>query len=165
LGRLSLFSARLRKSDGRRSTRLRQRASISQSIHQGYNIQGLANWVQGNYPYALEYFHKSLIILEELGDKKGIAGSLHNIGNIYHKQGDHPRALEYYEKARVVNQEKGNKNWLVLNLQGAGEIYIGQGNYARALEHFEKSPAIHKEIGNKNGMRASLNNIGILYQD
>jgi adenylate cyclase len=53
------------------------------SSTKGYNIQGLANWIQGDYPYALEYFHKNLVILEELGDKKGIAGELSNICIIY----------------------------------------------------------------------------------
>ena len=52
----------------------------------GYNLQGIANAVQGNHPRALEYYEKCLAINEEFGDKNGIADNLGNIGNIYYLQ-------------------------------------------------------------------------------
>jgi adenylate cyclase len=129
----------------------------------GYRLQGAASEVMGNFTLALQFLEKSLAIEYKINNKKGIAGSLHNIGNIYHRQGDYPVALEYYQKARVVNQEQGNKKWLLFNLQGIGQIYIDQGNYPRALEHFQECIEIQEELGNKQGLKSNLNNMGIIY--
>ena len=59
------------------------------------NNIGLIYKNQGDIPKALEYFHKSLKIREEIKDKLGIAYSLNNIGIIYNNQGDHLKALDY----------------------------------------------------------------------
>tara|TARA_B100000809_G_C15119072_1_gene523566 strand:- start:702 stop:1082 length:381 start_codon:yes stop_codon:yes gene_type:complete len=47
-----------------------------------------------NLDTALEYYNRSLIIREEIGDKRGITNSLSNIGSIAFKTGD----LELAEK-------------------------------------------------------------------
>ncbi|MCF8371194.1 MAG: tetratricopeptide repeat protein [Bacteroidales bacterium] len=130
----------------------------------GYSLQGIANHVQGNYPHALEYYEKSLTIYDEIGDKKGIAGRLGNIGLVYGDQSNYPRALEYYEKSVAIDEELGNKQGIAANLNNIGGIYHSQGNYPRALENFEKSLAIQVELGDKNGNAGCLNNIGLIYQ-
>lgn len=131
----------------------------------GYSLQGIANHVQGNYPRALEYYEKSLTIYDEIGDKKGIAGRLGNIGLIYGDQSNYPRALEYYEKSVAIDEELGNKQGIAANLNNIGGIYHSQGNYPRALENFKKSLAILEELGDKNGNAGCLNNIGLIYQN
>ena len=113
----------------------------------GYNLQGIANYVQGNYPQALEYFQKSLAIKEELGDKMGIAKNLNNIGLIYMNQGNTPRALEYLQKSQAIKEELGDKKGIAGGLVNIGIIYYSQGNYPRALEDYQKSLTIFEELG------------------
>ncbi|MCB9343408.1 MAG: tetratricopeptide repeat protein [Lewinellaceae bacterium] len=129
----------------------------------GYNLQGIANYVQGNYPQALEYFQKSLAIKEELGDKMGIAKNLNNIGLIYMNQGNTPRALEYLQKSQAIKEELGDKKGIAVILNNIGLIYHDQGNYPRALEYYQKSQAIKEELGDKKGIAGGLVNIGIIY--
>ena len=129
----------------------------------GYNLQGIANYVQGNYPQALEYFQKSLAIKEELGDKMGIAKNLNNIGLIYMNQGNTPRALEYFQKSQAIKEELGDKKGIAVILNNIGLIYHDQGNYPRALEYYQKSQAIKEELGDKKGIAGGLVNIGIIY--
>ena len=51
-------------------------------IAKALNTQGVSFYMQGNYTKAIDYYTKSLKIREEIGDKKGIASSLNNIGGI-----------------------------------------------------------------------------------
>jgi len=88
---------------------------------------------QGDIPKALEYFHKSLKIREDIGDKKGIAISLNNIGNIYKNQGDIPKALEYFHKSLIISEEIGNKQGIALSLNNIGRIYNNKGEIPKAL--------------------------------
>ena len=129
----------------------------------GYNLQGIANYVQGNYPQALEYFQKSLAIQKELGDKKGIAKTLNNIGLIYMNQGNTPRALEYFQKSQAIKEELGDKKGIGAILNNIGLIYHDQGDYPRALEYYQKSLAIKEELGDKKSISGGLVNIGIIY--
>ncbi|MCB9244786.1 MAG: tetratricopeptide repeat protein [Flavobacteriales bacterium] len=129
----------------------------------GYNLQGIANYVQGNYSLALEYFQKSLSIQEAVGDKKGIAKNLNNIGLIYVNQGNPPRALESFQKSLAIKEELGDKKGIAAILNNIGLIYHDQGNYPRALEYYQKSLAIKEELGDKKGIAGGLINIGIIY--
>ena len=78
---------------------------------------------QGDIPLALEYYHKSLKIKEDIGNKKGIATSLNNIGYIYKSQGDIPFAMEYYHKSLKIEEELGNKSGIAISLNNIGYIY------------------------------------------
>jgi adenylate cyclase len=70
-----------------------------------YKLQGVSFYVQGNYPKALDFFKQSLKIGEEIGDKKGIAASLSNIGSIYQYQSDFTQALDYYQRGLKIAEE------------------------------------------------------------
>ena len=87
---------------------------------------------QGDIPKALEYYHKSLKIREEIGDKKGIANSLNNIGYIYDVQGDIPKGLEYYHKSLKIREEIGDKKGIAMSLNNIGYIYNSQGDIPKA---------------------------------
>jgi tetratricopeptide (TPR) repeat protein len=52
----------------------------------------------GDYHRAWKYYQESLRIRKELGDKKGEAWVLHNLGRVY-------RSLENYEEAKKHNEE------------------------------------------------------------
>ncbi|MBK9285203.1 MAG: tetratricopeptide repeat protein [Sphingobacteriaceae bacterium] len=120
---------------------------------------------QGDIPKALEYYHKSLKIYEEIGDKEGIALSLNNIGGIYSNQGDIPKALEYYHKSLKIREEIGDKLGIATSLNNIGFIYQAQGDISKALEYYRKSLKIYEEIRDKQGIALSLNNIGGTYSN
>ncbi|MBI4648694.1 MAG: tetratricopeptide repeat protein, partial [Bacteroidia bacterium] len=116
---------------------------------------------QGDIPRALEFFSKSLNIREEIGDKKGMAGSYNNIGAIYDNQGDIPRALEFYSKSLKIQEEIADKKGMAGSYNNIGAIYGVQASEAKsrhdmvgsdslinkALEFFSKSLKIYEEIG------------------
>ncbi|NQZ67692.1 MAG: tetratricopeptide repeat protein, partial [Lentisphaeria bacterium] len=104
-----------------------------------------------------------LTIREEIGDKKGMAGSYNNIGLIYQDQGDYAKAINYYTKSLTIEEETGNKQGVAASLNIIGVIYKEQGDYANAMDYYTKSLKIKEEIGNKKGMANSYNSIGGIY--
>jgi tetratricopeptide (TPR) repeat protein len=120
---------------------------------------------QGDIPKGLEYYHKSLKIQEEIGDKEGIAYSLNNIGMIYNSQGDIPKALEYFHKSLKIQEKIGNKKGIAYSLSNIGMNYSYKGDIPKALEYYHKSLKIREEIDDKIGIAYSLNNIGSIYNE
>ncbi len=145
------------------------RTSIERKVYQKYlaaglnNIGYLANQ-QGDIPKALEYIDRGLKIMEEIGDKTGIAISLNNVGYIYSTQKDIGKALECYEKSLKLREEIGDKNGIGESWNNIGVLYKKDiGNTAKALECYQKSLKIHEEVDDKNGIAYALSNIGQIY--
>ncbi|MBL4658049.1 MAG: tetratricopeptide repeat protein [Flavobacteriales bacterium] len=119
---------------------------------------------QGNIPQALENFHNSLKIRDEIGDKTRIAISLNNIGFIYRDQDDIEKALEYFQKSLDIKEDLGNKKGMAVSYNNIGLIHHELGDSAKTILYFQKSLKIREELGNKAGIAESLNNIGCIYK-
>lgn len=131
----------------------------------GYNLQGIASQNRGDFPQALEYYQKSLSLNEGIGNKKGIAGCLNNIGLIYRERGNNTRALEYYQRSMAIFEAIGEKNGLANSLNNIGNIYGDQRNFTRALEYMRKSLAVREELQDKRKIANSLTNFGVIYAE
>ncbi|MCD6019690.1 MAG: protein serine/threonine phosphatase [Bacteroidetes bacterium] len=118
----------------------------------------------GDITLALDYFHQSLRIQEEVGDKSGQSYSLNNIGYIYNSQKQTGRALAYYQKSFALQKEIGDKHGQAQSLSNIGNIYENKGNLKKALFYYFKGLAIRREINSdKHGVGYSLQNIGNIY--
>lgn len=126
----------------------------------GLNLQGLAFWVKSDFPKALDLQAQSVKIKEQLGDKRGMAGSLINMGNIYNTQGYYPKALQYYQRGIKICEEIGEERFKANALNNIGLIYKKQGEYVQALEYFTQSLQIWEQLDNKKGMAMLLINLG-----
>ncbi|MHA1911316.1 MAG: tetratricopeptide repeat protein, partial [Candidatus Kariarchaeaceae archaeon] len=118
---------------------------------------------KGEMEKSQEYYEKSLVINEELGNKRLISLSLNNIGNIYHWRGELDHAMEYYEKSLVLREETGNNHSIGSSLNNIGLVYQKKGEMDRALENYEKCLAICEEMEYKQLIAHPLTNIGQVY--
>jgi len=130
----------------------------------GYHTQGVSCHVRGDYPKALDYYTQSLRIQEQIGDQKGIAACLNNIGLIYVNHGDYPKALDYYIQGLKIEKQIGDQKGVAQSLNNIGIIYNNQGDYPKALDYYTQSLKIKEQIGDQKGVAASFNNIGLIYQ-
>ena len=130
-----------------------------------YNLMGVANYLRSDYPKALDYFQRSLKIKEDIGDKKGSASIINNIGNIYRLQGDYSKALDYYQRSLKIKEEFGDKKGISITIGNIGLIYQDQGDYPKALEYYQRSLKIEEENEDKTFSASSINSIGSIYQD
>ncbi|MCW3077039.1 MAG: protein serine/threonine phosphatase [Bacteroidetes bacterium] len=127
------------------------------------NNKGYLNNNLGAVTQALECFHQSLKIQEEIGDKAGQSYSLNNIGYIYNSQKEYLSALNYYQKSFEIQKEIGDKFGQAISLSNIGNIYDKTGSYKKALFYYFKGLNIRRSIKDKSGIGYSLQNIGGIY--
>ena len=118
---------------------------------------------KSDHPHALEHYLAALKLNEKLGDKKGIAGCLNNIGTIYDDQNDDKKALDYYAQAMKINEEMGNMPWLANNLSNTGIIYTEMQEYAKAESYISRAAKIKEDLGDFHGQAINLSQLGHIY--
>ncbi|OCQ95114.1 hypothetical protein BCR12_06885 [Limnothrix sp. P13C2] len=103
------------------------------------------------------------MIAREIGDRRGEANSLGNLGNAYYSLGQFQRAIDFHEQHRAIAREIGDRKGEANALGNLGNDYDSLGQYQRAIEYHEQSLAIDREIGDRQGEAASLGNLGNAY--
>jgi len=129
------------------------------------NILGAICREQGNYPSALDYYLRSLKIIEETGNQRALATSLNNIGIVYNYQGDLKKALDYFSRALTIREKIDDKRGISMSLITIGVVYKRQSDYQKALDCYFRALKISEETEDKYGIANALNNIGNIYHD
>ena len=109
------------------------------------------------------YFTQGLKIREAIGDKKGLASSINNMGAIYTDQGESEKALNCYKRSLKIREEIGDKNGMAASFNNIGAIYAEKKENTLAIEYYTRSLKIREEIGDKVGIGTAYNNIGSIY--
>ncbi len=125
---------------------------------------GLIYKNHGNIEKALETYHISLKMKEEMGDSNGIASNLNNIAVIYKFQKEPGKALQYYRKANLYFEAIQNKRGAAYTANNIGMIYSELGYPDSTLKYYTKSLSQKKEINDQFGIAMSLNNLGEYYK-
>lgn len=132
-------------------------------ISDALNNIGYVYKTKGDIDLALKYYHESLKIHQEIGDKPGTATSLNNIGFVYRSQGNVYLALEYYQKALSIQEELNDHEGMASLFNNIGIIYYDQLDYDNALKYYQRSLKNDYEVDYKRGIANTLNNIGLVY--
>ena len=127
---------------------------------------------------ALEYYKKSLIIREELKNKKEIAMSLNNIGAIYDAIGDPEcnlskesckklglqKAMEYYQRSLKLREEANDKIGVGISLNNIGGVYLKLGERENAKTYIHKALSIYQKMGYPENIGNSSNLLAEIYE-
>jgi serine phosphatase RsbU (regulator of sigma subunit) len=145
------------------STDLKIKEKATRHYGDYLNNKGYLSNNLGDIPEALDYFHQSLKIQEQIGDKSGQSYSLNNIGYIYSSQKQFLKALEYYIKSYNIQKEIKDLNGQAQSLSNIGNVYDRSKSLKKALYYYFKGLNIRKTIRDKQGIGYSLQNIGTVY--
>ncbi len=115
---------------------------------------------KGDYGNALQYYEKSLNVMEEINEQHGIAAALNNIGNIYNNKGELERAVKFHERSLEILKKIGSKHGIATALNNIGLVQYIKGELDLAVKFHERSLEIKEKIGDNYGIAMSLNNIG-----
>ena len=121
---------------------------------------GLIEQDQGHYHEAEKLYNKSLKIVEQLGDKSGIAGTIGQIGILFYLQGEFKKAIKNYSKSLKLFKQIGNKYGIAKSLFQLGIIKQIKGNYREAEKIYQHSLKIAEELGDKSDMAKTLHQLG-----
>ncbi len=82
-------------------------------------------------------YNASLAIFEEIGDKRGVAATLINIGNVELKENKPEKAKEYANRAFAISTADGGRDILKDSYSLLSQIEENTGNYKLAFYHFK----------------------------
>jgi tetratricopeptide (TPR) repeat protein len=113
-------------------------------------------------PSAQALSDKSLAIMREQGDRRGIAASLHNLATVARRKGDYPTATMLYEEGLMIYRELGDQHGRAVSLSNLGAVALDLGDHPTANARHEECLAIMRNLGDASGIATSLGNLGLL---
>lgn len=157
----------------------------------GFIYRSLADYPDAQNPKAQETaldearrtYLRAAEIFSQLGDRKGEATALNNLGGIYFNQGKYSEALKVYERALIATRITNNLPEQATTLSNIAFIYRTQADaarakqsapegtpnagpkeyeqqYMKALDFYQQALAIIRRVGDRESEGATLNNIG-----
>ena len=129
-----------------------------------HNRLGELEWKRGNYSKALMNYQLTLEISKKANDKRGIASSFLNLGNVFSTLENYEKALEYLEKGAPYAAGLEDKTFLSNLYLTKGTIFLRLEKYRASLTEFEKSWEIKQVIGDESGMLFIATNIANIYR-
>ncbi|WP_299456503.1 tetratricopeptide repeat protein [uncultured Microscilla sp.] len=149
---------------GKKSLKIRQQIDDKEGVAIIYRgILGTVYEKQGNYPKALEYFHKSLKVSEAMKSKKLIGFCYHRIAALHITMKRFSQAISFLKKSLVISRQTGdssNKASVYIHL---GNAYVGLKHYQKGIGCYEKSKKILLKIDEAVGLIESYLSIGKAY--
>jgi tetratricopeptide (TPR) repeat protein len=117
---------------------------------------------QGDYARATALFEESLAIMRELGDARGIALSLTNLGGVACDQGEYTRAVALLEESLALARPSGDRYGIAVMLHELGNLAADQGEYERAEALLEESLALFSALGERPGVADTIESQGVV---
>jgi predicted ATPase/class 3 adenylate cyclase len=126
---------------------------------------GTLAYVRSEYERAVALLQDSLGLWRELGNRAGVATSLHNLSRVRFYQGDHERAVRLCEESLALHRELGDKRGVALSLNTLGVIARNRGNPTAARALLEESLGLFRVLGDPWGIGQLLNNLARVARD
>ena len=101
-----------------------------------------------------------MAIAQAIGDRKGEANSVNNLGVAYRNLGDYRKAIDFQQQSLTIAREIGYRQGEGTSLGNLAIAYENLGDYQKAIDFHQKSLAIYRAIGYRQGQGNSLNNLG-----
>ncbi|MCL2924348.1 MAG: tetratricopeptide repeat protein [Trichodesmium sp. MAG_R04] len=121
---------------------------------------GMEQFRRGIFDEALESYEQVLSIRKELEDKKGIAQTLNNIGDVYINQRKYSQAIEVLQQSLTIHRQINNSSGVAKTLNFIGFIYQKQGQFLQALNLHQEAKQISQNVSDRSNEGESLHNIG-----
>jgi len=119
---------------------------------------GTVYWHTGEYDQALTHYQLAMDAYGRLGNRRGEAVTLSNIGNIHFKLGRLQLAFDHYLRGLHMEGPEG------ISLGNIGMLCMRMGRYAEAVEYQTQALALHREAGDSRHEANTLDNLGEVYQ-
>ena len=102
----------------------------------------------------------ALEIYEELGDLKGQAIVLNNLGKVEYFAGRWTEAVDLYERSRLMHERIGDPVGAGLGIFNIGEILADQGRLDEAEPFLRRALRLSKAAGERDGVAYALSQLG-----
>jgi tetratricopeptide (TPR) repeat protein len=125
-----------------------------------FNIHGIFAFNLGDYAAARSSYEQSLSQMREIGDTKGMASVLGNLGNIAFVACDYETARARFQESYNIHVRNGDRWGQSVTLGNLGTLASSLGDHAAGRRYFEQCLEMQRELGAKNGIAMMLANLG-----
>jgi predicted ATPase/serine/threonine protein kinase len=128
----------------------------AEALHEAANLAERL----GALTEARSFYERSLSLRRALGDGRGAALTLHNLGVNATDRGDYDSAITLHEESAAHFREIGDESGLALALNGIAVAERYCGRFDTAYERSLESLAICRSLGAERGVGVLLFNLG-----
>jgi tetratricopeptide (TPR) repeat protein len=125
---------------------------------------GMAAQDQGQLDEAQDWYHQSLAIDEELGNRPSLASTYHELGWTAQARGRLDEAQDWYRQSLAITEELGNRPGMAATYHQLGWTAQDRGRLDEAEDWYRKALAIKEELGNRPGMATTYHQLGVTAQ-
>ncbi|AKJ39643.1 tetratricopeptide repeat protein [Methanosarcina barkeri] len=116
----------------------------------------------GDLTTALKICNKIKNKYEEMGNNKGVAVILHEVGIIHQEQGNYKEAVNKYNQSLKIAEELGDKRGTAQALHQLGNVHLLQGNYGEAVKKYKQALKIFEDMEDKSEIATTLHQLGVI---
>lgn len=145
----------------KKSLLLREKQHKTDTLHQIGMIY--ADW--GQYSTALEYFRKSLSLIDEKENPIAAAGVFHEMGLVHYEMGELETAQSLFYKNLNLSKQIGAPTTMSSSLNVLGHIAYDYGDLETAETYYRQSLKIDQNLGYLEGVSKSLHDLAKIAQD
>ncbi len=120
---------------------------------------------QGELKAAREIHEEALAASRDMGDARGTAWRMIELGGLRSRQGDFAEAHELLEKSNAIFRELGSTNGIAHSLLGMGGCAHGSGDLDRARTFLEEALLMFEDSKNKRMSAGTLTSLGSVCLD
>lgn len=136
---------------------------IAQPLVDALISQGHEQRRRGQYTLALISYRAARGLAERLGDRRGLALALSNIGASHSLQSDYAQGLPFLEQGLKLAEELNDKTISGFTLNVIGGVHRLLGNMELALDFLQRSLKLSEEQGNQAATANALYTLGTVY--
>ncbi|MEG4916436.1 CHAT domain-containing protein [Microcoleus sp. B7-D4] len=114
---------------------------------------------------AIAKFEQALKLFGAVGDRRGEAATLTNLGTVYAGLGEKQKALEYYSQSLPLFRAVGDRRGEAVTLTSIGSVYSDLGEKQKALEYYSQSLPLIRALGDRAKEATTLSNIARVYSE
>jgi tetratricopeptide (TPR) repeat protein len=114
------------------------------------------------YDAALHHYEQSLAIRRSLGDERGTAATLNNLGLVHRHQANYDKARPLFYDALELFRKLGQERAVATCLSNLASVHSAHGDYAAADQSAREAIQIFRSIGDQLGVAASLTELANL---
>ncbi|MBK9192406.1 MAG: tetratricopeptide repeat protein [Crocinitomicaceae bacterium] len=136
---------------------------LKKALAETINNEGFYYRNVGNIPLALELYHKSLKLLEELHDSVSMSYLYNNLGAIYQFQESYEMSLKYHQKSLDIKIAMKDSALMSYTFNNIGVVYQRMDSTNISMEYFRKGLDLFLKNNDIRGASRAYYNLGFGY--
>ncbi len=128
------------------------------------NALGINAYNNRKSEQALNYFKKSQLIYEKLGDEVGLSNTLNALANIFTEKSEFDIAIDYLNEVRKISIKAGDKYSESIALYNLSGNYIAKKDFTKAQETLAETLTLNRELDDLAGVAWTNQAFGTLFE-